>query len=495
MGVKHDDLDGSWFPPGRLQVINNRPPRADGDFVVYWMTTARRVEWNFALQRAADWAVELKRPLVIVEVLACGGRWDCDRFHRFTLDGMADNAQHLARRAAVYCPYVEPKSGEACKLFKALADRACVIVTDDYPVALPAEQSVDRNAKSRIEAVDGNGLLPLRIADKAYSTARSFRRFAQTVLRDYLFEIPQPDPLAGRRIPRLDSLPDDIRRRWPAADARLLSSDFDLAHLSISHRVGRVAFQGGSRAAQKVWKHFLHDKLAQYADNRNQPEADVSSGLSPYLHFGHISAHQIVHDLLAAEKWTPDRLPDRPNGKNEGWWKTSPGAEAFLDQIITWRELGFNACQWLKDYDDYDSLPHWAKATLAKHARDKRADVYTLDQFAAAATHDPLWNAAQRQLLTEGRIHNYLRMVWGKKVLEWSATPQDAWDTLVELNNRYALDGQDPNSYTGIAWIFGRYDRPWGPERPIFGLVRYMSSENTARKLRVKGYVRNYSPT
>jgi deoxyribodipyrimidine photo-lyase len=493
--MKKADPEGPSFPAGRLLLLNNRPPRADGDFVVYWMTTARRVQWNFALERAADWAVELKRPLIIVEVLACGGPWDSDRFHRFTLDGMADIARRLARRAAMYYPYVEPKPGEARKLFRALAGRACLVVTDDYPIALPAVESVDSKVKCRLEAIDGNGILPLRAAEKAYSTARSFRRFAQTVMLDHLFDAPTHDPLSGRRIPRLQSLPKEIVRRWPAADTELHSDKFDHARLPIDHRIPPVALQGGARSAQNTWQQYLRGKLARYADDRNQPEAEVCSDLSPYLHFGHISVHQIIHDLLAAEKWTPDRLPDRPTGKNEGWWGSSPGAEAFLDQLITWRELGFNACQWLNDYDSYDSLPDWAKATLAKHARDKRSYVYTLDQFAAAATHDPLWNAAQRQLLAEGRIHNYLRMVWGKKVLEWSASPQEAWDTLVELNNRYAIDGQDPNSYTGIAWIFGRYDRPWAPERPIFGHIRYMSSQNTARKLRIKGYVQRYSPT
>jgi deoxyribodipyrimidine photo-lyase len=408
---------------------------------------------------------------------------------------MADNARHLSRRAALYYPHIEAKPDEARLLFRALAERACLIVTDDYPIDIPAVASVDHKAKCRIEAVDGNGILPLRAASKAHLTARGFRRFAQLNLRDYLFESPGPDPLAGRRIPRIESLPKEITRRWPAADVNRLADKYDLAALPINHNVGPVALQGGSRAAEKVWQQFLKSKLARYAGDRNQPEADAASGLSPYLHFGHICAHQIVHDLLAAEKWNPGKLPEKPNGKNEGWWQVSPGAEAFLDQIITWRELGFNGCQWLNDYDDYDSLPDWAKATLSKHARDKRADVYTLDQFAAAVTHDPLWNAAQRQLLTEGRIHNYLRMLWGKKVLEWSATPQEAWETLVELNNRYALDGQDPNSYTGIAWIFGRYDRPWGPERKIFGHIRYMSSENTARKLRVKDYIQRYCAT
>ena len=170
-------------------------------------------------------------------------------------------------------------------------------------------------------------------------------------------------------------------------------------------------------------------------------------------------------------------------------------AEQFLDQFVTWRELGYNFSSHRPgDYDSFESLPDWALETLATHARDERAVIYTLKDFASARTHDALWNAAQRQLVSEGRIHNYMRMVWGKKILEWSRTPEEALEIMIELNNRYGLDGRNPNSYSGIFWCLGRYDRPWGPERPIFGKVRYMSSENTARKLHVKEYLEKYGP-
>lgn len=164
----------------------------------------------------------------------------------------------------------------------------------------------------------------------------------------------------------------------------------------------------------------------------------------------------------------------------------------FSTQLITWREVGYNFCAKREDYGRFESLPDWAQKTLQKHARDERAYVYTLEKFEAGETHDPLWNAAQRQLVREGRIHNYLRMLWGKKILEWSASPRDAAANLIHLNNKYALDGRDPNSYSGIFWCLGRYDRPWRPERPIFGTIRYMSSENTARKFSVKNYLREY---
>jgi deoxyribodipyrimidine photo-lyase len=167
----------------------------------------------------------------------------------------------------------------------------------------------------------------------------------------------------------------------------------------------------------------------------------------------------------------------------------SPSAEALLDQVVTWRELGFNMSSRREDCDRFESLPDWARATLSKHAADPRPHIYTLGEFEAGRTHDPLWNAAQVQLVREGRIHNSLRMLWGKKVLEWTASPQEALAVMIELNNKYAVDGRDPNSYSGIFWVLGRYDRPWGPERPIFGTVRYMSSLSALRKLRVRRYL------
>jgi deoxyribodipyrimidine photo-lyase len=183
----------------------------------------------------------------------------------------------------------------------------------------------------------------------------------------------------------------------------------------------------------------------------------------------------------------------KATGSRAGWWRMSSPAESFLDELITWRELGYNRCFLDPDHEDYDTLPPWALATLAEHAADERPHLYTLEQLQAAETHDEVWNAAQRQLVREGRMHNYLRMLWGKKILEWSPSPREALEVLVELNNRFALDGRNPNSYSGIFWCLGRYDRPWGPERPIFGKVRYMSSDNTRRKLRLSAYLERFA--
>jgi deoxyribodipyrimidine photo-lyase len=263
--------------------------------------------------------------------------------------------------------------------------------------------------------------------------------------------------------------------------------------LPIEQDVDTVAERGGSSAARARLKHFLSSKLAHYLDHRNEPEADVASGLSPYLHFGHISVYEVFGELARREDWSPAALADGPTGSREGWWGMSGPAEAFLDELVTWREIGFNLCSRLPGYDRYESLPDWAKRTLADHAGDRREFVYSLGQFEAGRTHDPLWNSAQMQLVCEGRLHNYLRMLWGKKILEWTESPQDALEVMLELNNKYGLDGDDPNSYSGIFWVLGRYDRAWGPERRVFGKIRYMSSENTARKVRVGGYIERYA--
>jgi deoxyribodipyrimidine photo-lyase len=219
----------------------------------------------------------------------------------------------------------------------------------------------------------------------------------------------------------------------------------------------------------------------------------VTSGLSPYLHFGHISAHEVFLETMRRERWSPEDVVAPANGRRNGWWGVGKDAEAFLDQLLTWRELGFNVCHRRRDHGRWESLPDWAASTLSKHARDRREYLYSLDEFTNAATHDPLWNAAQTQLLREGTIHNYLRMLWGKKILEWTSEPREALEVMIELNNRYAIDGRDPNSYTGILWVLGRHDRPWGPERAVFGTVRYMSSANTARKFPVRAYLDRYS--
>jgi len=355
--------------------------------------------------------------------------------------------------------------------------------------------SASRKLGVLMEQVDSNGLLPMRAAERFFPTAHGFRRFLQSILPLYLLESPKAEPLKGMKLMRLNALPEEIINRWPMASSELLTGEPGaLDSLPINHDVGTGGRHGGSETAEVVMSRFLKDHLSRYLEDRNQPEVEGTSGLSPYLHFGHISAHQIFHQLMDREGWTLDRLSSVTKGSRSGWWGVSEASEAFLDQLVTWRELGFNICWQREDYDRYESLPRWALQTLSDHERDRRPYVYSPEEFESARTHDTLWNAAQMQLVHEGRIHNYLRMLWGKKILEWLPSPRDALKVMIDLNNKYALDGRDPNSYSGIFWVLGRYDRAWGPERPIFGKVRYMSSQNTARKVRVKGYINKYAP-
>jgi deoxyribodipyrimidine photo-lyase len=478
----------------RIRVTNAAPVRPAREVVLYWCTSARRVRSSPALERAAELARELGRPVLVLEALRVGDPYASDRLHAFVLQGMAENARALRGRA-LHHAWLERATGEGEGLLEALAARACAVVMDDDPTsALPRSfEAAAARLDVRVEAVDGSCVVPFRLAGKDFPTAFAYRRFLQEHLPAWIDRLPAEDPLAGAPPPTRAALPAYVLRRWPAADPDALARpERVLAALPIDHRVAPCATRGGAAAAAARLETFLARGLDRYADARNEPGAEVTSGLSPYLHSGHVACFDVLRAVLRREGWTPLRQAPRASGKRAGFWGLSAGTEAFLDQLVTWRELGFATCAARPDHREYGSLPEWARATLARHARDRRPFVYDRPELEGARTHDPLWNAAQRQLLRDGVIHNYLRMLWGKKVLEWSRTPEDALAMLLDLNDTWALDGRDPNSVSGIFWCLGRYDRPWGPERPIFGTVRYMSSERTARKLDVTSYLDRY---
>jgi deoxyribodipyrimidine photo-lyase len=482
-------------PPLRVRAENDRPVDARGAFVLYWMIAARRARWSFALERAVEHAGALGLPLVVVEALRADHRWASARLHRFALDGMAENERRFRGGPALYHPYVERERGEGKGLVEALAERAAVIVTDDFPTYFLPRMVRAAAARSPVlvEAVDGNGLYPMRAAERVFTTAASFRRHLQKVLPPHLDEGPREDPFALVDLPRLGALPAQIASRWPRADPALLAGDAGaLAALPIDHRVGVVPTRGGSAAGEQALARFL-DRLDRYPDDRDDPDADGQSHLSPYLHWGHLSAHQVFAAVAARAGWHAGKLAAKAHGSREGWWNASPAADAFLDQLVTWREIGFNMCALRDDHASYASLPTWARTTLDEHRGDPRGFLYTRDELEEARTHDPVWNAAQRELAREGRIHNYLRMLWGKNILAWSRSPEEALEAMIALNDRWALDGRDPNSYSGILWVLGRYDRAWGPERAVFGKVRYMSSSSAVKKLRMRAYLARYA--
>ena len=433
------------------------------------MTAYRRLTSNFALQYALERARAWGKPLMLLEALRSDYRWASDRLHQFVIDGMAEHARALEGSPVRYLPYVERTRGAGKGLLARLAADACLVVTDDFPAFFLPRMvaAAGHRIESRLDIVDSNGILPMRATEKVFLTAHSYRSYVQGAIRDQLSSWPQP--IAFDKLPGCPPLAVDVQERWPATPTVLLDDPASLvARLPIDHSVAAVEVRGGTAAARAVLNRFITQRLGRYVEDHSHPDREGTSGLSPYLHFGHLSAHEVFDAVM--------------------------NAEGFLDQLVTWRELGFNLCaRRPADYDQYSSLPSWARGTLEKHATDTRVHRYSRDEFMNAATHDRVWNAAQNELSTSGTCHNYMRMVWGKKILEWTRSPEEALDTMIEVMNRLALDGRDPNSYSGYGWALGRYDRPWGPEREIFGTVRYMSSENTVRKLKMKQYLEKWS--
>ena len=480
-------------PRTRVLALNDVPIRGDAGYVLYWMTAFRRLSWNHALDRAAEHARRLKVPLVILEGLRIGYRWASDRHHRFALDGMAEHRRALKDTPVLYLPWVEPEDGAGRGLLETLAADAAVVVTDDAPYFfLPRMlRAAAPRLPVRLEAVDSNGLYPVRHAARTFTTAASFRRHLQKTLPSVLGDGPCAEPTFDD-LPGAPDASSLLGGRWATASEVLLGSESAaIAALKIDHSVPPVPFPGGTGPARARLARFLDQRLSRYHEGRNHPDDETGSRLSPYLHWGHLSVWEVFHAVVEREAWTPARLASAATGRREGWWGMSASSEAFLDELITWREIGFNHCTRETDPYAFETLPEWARTTLAAHERDRRPFLYTLAQFEAAETHDPLWNAAQRELLREGTIHTYLRMLWGKKILEWSATPREALETMIHLNNRWAIDGRDPCSCTGIMWTLGRYDRGW-PERAVFGKVRSMSSESTRRKVSVADYLRRF---
>jgi deoxyribodipyrimidine photo-lyase len=485
-------------PEVRRSLLNAAPLRPERAYVLYWMTSFRRLHANFALQRAVEHARALRRPLLILEALRVGYPFASDRLHTFVLQGMAEHLAALEDTPAHYYPYVEPTRGASAGLVEALAASACVVVGDDWPcLFLPAlHAAVAARLDVCLEVVDSNGLYPLRATTRTFTTAHSFRAHLQKDLPRHLDALPAEAPLAGLALPRLRALPRGVASRWPAATASALAHPARLcAALPIDHAVPAVDRVGGEAPARARLARFVAGPLRAYAEARNRPEVDGTSALSPALHFGYLSSHQVLAALATAERWEASGLGRSIGGAKAGWWKLSPSAEAFIDQVVTWRELAFNSASHRPaDFDRYESLPAWARATLEAHQADPRPRRYTLQQLDRAQTHDALWNATQRQLKVEGWFHNALRMLWGKKILEWSDTPRQALATMQALMGRYSLDGRDPISAASALWVLGRFDRAWGPERPIFGKVRYLSSENAARKMPVKRFLVRYGP-
>lgn len=477
----------------RLRVLTPAPLNGKGAWVLYWMTSFRRAGSNFALDRALEHAKTLGKPLVVFEPLRVGYPFASERLHAFVLQGMADNERAFTASPVHYFPFVETTPGEGKGLLEALAAQACVVVGDDWPAFFVPKMQLAAAQKLsvRFEVVDSNGLYPLHDTTRVFTTAHSFRVHLQKELKPHLSHFPVETPLVGLKLPRLDALPKRITSRWKRADTRVTPAF--LASLPIDHAVKPVALEGGRTAALARAERFVARALGSYEEGRSEPEVDGTSRLSPYLHFGMLSPHDLFRRVMP-KTWTVEKLGKSIGGAKQGWWQVPAPVESFLDQLITWRELSFNLSSHRPtEFTSLDSLPTWALQTMKQHEKDERKHLYTLEEFERGQTHDPLWNAAMGQLRTEGWFHNNVRMLWGKKIYEWSKSGADALRTMDTLMSTYSLDGRDPISWSGAMWVLGRYDRPWGPERPIFGKLRYMTSDNFARKVNVKQYIAKFA--
>jgi deoxyribodipyrimidine photo-lyase len=439
----------------RVSKLNDGEIRV-GNYVLYWMQSSVRAHYNHALEHVIDLANSQDKPLI-----ACFGLTEAYpqanlRHYRFLLEGLKEAQNALAERGVV----LTIRIGSPPEIVSTLAKDAAVAVVDaGYTRTLKrwrAEAAV--MMRCPLIQVEDNVTVPVGTASpKEEYSAYTLRRKITPMLPRYMAPLEERE-LLNPAEPRLDSLDlSDLNEILIMLD---IDASMDPAE----------DFTGGTSHASANLERFISDKLDEYPENRNDPTLDATSDLSPYLHFGQISPLYVALRVRDTE---------------------SPGKEAFLEELIVRRELAANFVHYNSNYDSIDCLPDWCTKTLMEHEGDPREHLYSLGEFEAAETHDSYWNAAQRQMVKTGKMHGYMRMYWGKKILEWSPSPREAYDIALYLNDRYELDGRDPNGYAGIAWCFGKHDRPW-KERPVFGKVRYMNDRGLRRKFDADLYVRKF---
>ena len=440
----------------RVRRLNDRMSRV-GKYVLYWMQQSQRAEFNHALEYAAQRANELSLPLVVGFGLTDGYPEANARHYRFMLEGLSEIGPALDRRGIRFVVQKGSPDDVAIELSR---DAAAVVC--DAGWLRPQQQwrsKVADNVACELVQIESDAVVPVETAsNKREYAARTLRPKIQKLIDKFLVEL-KPTPVKK----------DSLSITFDGLD--LSDVDAALASLNIDRSIEPVSafFQGGTSRAKTILRKFLDQSFDGYADNRSQPQTDDVSHMSKYLHFGQISPVEVA---LTARK-------HRGRGEN---------VASFLEELIVRRELAQNFVRFTSDYVKFSCLPDWAQATLKKHSKDKREHVYTKAEFRDAKTHDPYWNAAMNEMRYTGYMHNYMRMYWGKKILEWTTSPEYAHRVALELNNSYFLDGRDANSYANINWIFGLHDRPWG-ERPVYGTVRSMSAAGLERKCDIDSYV------
>ncbi len=442
----------------RITVRRSGTPDPEGRAVVYWMQRAQRGVDNLALDVAIEAANELRRPVAVFFGLHPNYPNANLRHYAFLIEGLAETIKRIERRGAAFVFRTFPRHDllRFCDEMK-----PCLVVCDENPLRAPESWRQSAAEKLRVPfwTVDADAIAPIKIFEKEEYSARTLRPKINRVLE--VFMHPPKNPRARYR------LRDDERPFSQPLDEKEL-----LRKLPFNRSAQPVtAFKGGTGEGLRRLRRFIKERLSNYDTARNLPHIDGTSALSAYLHFGQISPLRVALEI---------RNADSPEAARQ----------AYLEELIVRRELAINFVARNPNYDRLEGCPNWAKATLRQQARDERPHLYTESQLESADTADALWNAAQAEMIKTGRMHGYLRMYWAKKILEWTRSPEEAFDICVRLNDKYFLDGRDPNGYAGIAWaIGGKHDRPWGPRRPVFGTVRYMSSAGMARKFDVKAYI------
>jgi len=425
--------------------------------VFYWMSRDQRVEDNWALIYAAQMALEEERPLAVLFCLIPRFLDAAMRQYDFMVRGLKEvekDLQKLNLPFLLICGNPEEEIPAIVEKYE-----VALLVTDFSPLKIVRgwKETLAKKVKIPIHEIDAHNIIPCwEATPKAEFAARTFRSKVGPVLHDFMTGFPEIAEHPYKMNEKLKAI------NWDQA----------LASIKADQSVGRVkGLRPGPRAAQRLLDDFLVGKLANYDAKRNDPNADAQSGLSPYLHFGHIAPQRMVLNAIRVDMH-------------------SEGRAAFLEEAVIRRELADNFCFYNPDYDKVSGFHEWAGKTLDDHRSDPRQYLYSLAQFESGETHDLLWNAAQQEMMVTGKMHGYMRMYWAKKMLEWTASPEEALSTAIYLNDKYELDGRDPNGYAGIAWsIGGVHDRPWN-ERPIFGKVRYMNYEGCRRKFDVKAYIK-----
>ncbi|CAN5230862.1 deoxyribodipyrimidine photolyase [soil metagenome] len=482
------------FNSHRVFKRNDYKPVSSGDYVLYWMQINRRFHYNFALEYAVGWANKLGKPLLILEAFSCDYSWATDRSHTFMMQGMKEHLDYATNNELNYVSFVENEPGQYDTLLKNLASHASVLITDEYPVFIMRKRNETYPKKLELPyiTVDSNGLIPLGLTEKDPYSAYIFRKIMQKNFIEAFTNPPLKNPLKELNNREEIQLATSCFEDLPEAEQALNNISEFIADLNIDHSVPPVDLNGTRQAALGILGHFIKNSLPEYDEKRNHPDEKKTSQLSPWLHFGKISEYEIVYAVLKhqPEGWDLDKITFN-NGSAGGFFNGNPNIDSFLDEVITWREVGFHFAHHRDDYDQFESLPDWALKTMEEHKDDPRGHMYSYEELAQSKTNDEVWNAAQTQLREEGIIHNYLRMLWGKKVIEWTPDYRTALEYLIELNNTYAIDGRDPNSYSGIFWCFGRFDRAW-QERSIFGKLRYMTSYSTRKKVKLQNYMETY---